>query len=44
MNNFLHSKIGYGTYKVTDQKELNNSIKWAILAKYDFIDIIQLKF
>ena len=38
MNNFLHSKIGYGTYKVTDQKELNNSIKWAILAKYDFID------
>ena len=38
MNNFLKSKIGYGTYKVTDQNDLYNSINWAALAKYDFID------
>ncbi|MGL5640252.1 MAG: aldo/keto reductase family protein [Mycoplasmoidaceae bacterium] len=38
MIKFLNSKIGYGTYKVTNQEELNNSIKWATLAKYDFID------
>lgn len=38
MNNFLKSRIGFGTYLVTDQEELNNSIEVATLLKYDFID------
>ena len=38
MNDFLKAKIGFGTYLVENQEELNNSIRVATLAKYDFID------
>lgn len=36
------AKIGFGTYKILDQKKMDNAIKWAIESGYDFIDTAKL--
>lgn len=40
--NILNSKIGFGTYKILDQNDMDNAIKWAIEAGYGFIDTAKL--
>lgn len=42
MNNILKAKIGFGTYKILDQNDMDNAIKWAIESGYDFIDTAKL--
>ena len=42
MKNILEAKIGFGTYKILDQNKMNDAIKWASLAGYDFIDTAKL--
>ncbi|WP_051420951.1 aldo/keto reductase family protein [[Mycoplasma] imitans] len=42
MSDIKKAKIGFGTYKILNQNEMNNAIKWAIKAKYDFIDTAKL--
>lgn len=40
--NILKAKIGFGTYKILDQTDMDRAIKWAIEAGYDFIDTAKL--
>lgn len=41
-NDILKARIGFGTYKILDQDEMNGAIEHAILAGYDFIDTAKL--
>lgn len=42
MKNILESRIGFGTYKILNQDKMNDAIKWASMAGYDFIDTAKL--
>lgn len=42
MNKILTSKMGFGTYKILDQKKLTNAIACAIKNNYCFIDTAKL--